>query len=131
MLIFRLPTKLQKIAGFLLPIKGRIIIPLAIFLISCFTLDATPHISQSRIEYLKPQTEQILIQATRQIEQVGKVRFILLPKNSSKKAKNDVLIVGEIIRGYIVLRDWEITIKKGAVEGSLVIYIKNPKVIIC
>ena len=82
-------------------------------------------LSQERIETLKPSVEALLIDLTMKVEISGNCDFILMPKNKSKKALENIMIIGEVVREYAILRGWEVDIKKGPEKGPLFIVIKD------
>ena len=99
---------------------------LSLFLSSSYLFSYSPHaISQEHIETLKPSVEALLIDLTMKVEISGNCDFILMPKNKSKKALENIMIIGEVVREYAILRGWEVDIKKGPEKGPLFIVIKD------
>ena len=100
---------------------------LSLFLSSSYLFSYSPHaISQKQIKSLKPSVEALLIDLTMKVERDGNCDLILMPKNKSKKTLENIMIIGEVVREYAILRGWEVDIKKGPEKrGALFIVIKD------
>jgi hypothetical protein len=99
--------------------------------VSCVSMPvlAYPHLSKSHIDFLRPQTEKILIQITKEVEEKGFSSITLLPKDKSSKSLTDVKIVAEVISEYVKLREedgWIIK-EEEVKKGAILIIIKGTK----